>query len=144
MVDKAEQAAPRIFERRFEDARGWFECYVDHRYWSVARFHGHGSMDGARAAVAALDDAVRVLGASGHPVYALADLSDLQGTPIRAQFTLGKWLFRHKRHFARIAIFGGRPWEMHLAKAIMTIARMDRVSFFDAEGPATAWLEASS
>ena len=71
----------------------------------------------------------------------LVDLRELHGVPIRSQFMLGKWLFGNKQRFARIAVFGGRAWEMRLARAIMTIAGMDRVGFFNTEAEATGWLK---
>jgi hypothetical protein len=39
-----------------------------------------------------------------------------------------------------LARTGGRPWEMRIARAIMTIARKDRVSLFDGEALARAFL----
>ena len=142
MVDETEP--PHLFETRYRDAVGWFHTVVDHRHRATTRFHGRGTMDGARAFVAALDDAVRAVGSSGHAFFGLVDLSDLEGTPLRAQLSIGKWLFGHKKHFARIAVFGGKAWEMNLAKAIMKIAGMDRVAFFATEATATAWLEAGA
>ena len=64
----------------------------------------------------------------------------MHSTPLRAQFVVGKWLFTRKKQLAQVAVFGGKPIEMKIARAVMTIARMKNAAFYDTREQAMAWL----
>ncbi|PIE16344.1 MAG: hypothetical protein CSA66_07425 [Proteobacteria bacterium] len=102
-------------------------------------FSGAGSMAGARALTELLDE-LRALIGTDKRFVAIVDLRDLAGAPLRAQFHIGKWLFARKRQIERVAVFGGRPFEMRIARAVMKIARMREASFFDSLDDALRWL----
>ena len=96
-------------------------------------------MAGVRAFVRMLDAAIAQIGRE-NKTRTLVDLRALHSSPIRAQVVLGKWLFKNREVVDRLAVFGGRPWEMKLARGIMALARVREVGFFDDEGPARASL----
>lgn len=105
---------------------------VDDELRLAVTFVGKGSMPGARALIQ-LADSIR--DELGHElvISALVDMRRLDGAPLRAQFVLGKWLLTRRKQVSRIAVFGGRPFEMGLARAVAKIARMGRQTFFGQE-----------
>jgi hypothetical protein len=121
------------------DGGGGFTLTVDSGHAARVAFWGKGSMEGARAFVDALDAMKRTR--AGQPqMDAAVDLAKLSGSPIRSQLLIGKWLLTNASLFSRIAVFEGKPLEMNLARAIMKIARMDRVGFFHSRAEAESFL----
>ena len=121
-----------LYEKEWRDANGHFRMTVDKNNFGVTRFFGKGSMDGTRAFVVMLDESDAAVG-TADDIRAMVDLRELSGAPIRAQFILGKWLMNHKHRFYRIGVFGGKPWEMKLARAVAKIARFKNIGFFGDE-----------
>ncbi len=132
-------ADEKIYEKTYDDGSVKIEIALDTQYRSLTRFYGKGTMPGARAFVAMLDEMIEAAGRE-HRTQAMSDLRQLHGSPVRAQFVIGKWLFKNKDLVEGVAVFGGRPWEMKLAKAVMKIARLDGVGFFQTEAEALAFL----
>ena len=89
-------------------------------------------MDGAREFLKMADEAIAFFGPE-YKTKITADLRSLRGAPLRSQVLLGKWLLKNKRYVERIAVFGGKRVEMAIAKAVMKIARMTHVGFFNDE-----------
>lgn len=129
----------KIYEKTYDDGSVKIEIALDKQFRSLTRFYGKGTMGGARAFVAMLDEMVAVAGRE-NKTQAMSDLSQLHGSPVRAQFVIGKWLFKNKDLVDAVAVFGGRPWEMKLAKAVMKIARLDGVGFFQNQADAERFL----
>lgn len=100
---------------------------------------GKGTVDGVKILLAAFDEGQALLPPDG-VVTGFVDLRGLDGAPLRAELMLGKWLFKRRNLAKRIAIFGGKPFEMAMARTVMKIARIDRVGFFKAEAEAKSWL----
>lgn len=132
-----------LYDKRYEDPHGWFSFTIDPTFFTTVRFFGRGSMAGTHAFVAMLDDSLALNRETAPQVRSLVDMTHLSGTPLRAQFLIGKWLFGHKTHVERVAIFGARMWERKIAQAVMTIARMDCVAFFKTEDEARRFLDAA-
>jgi len=118
-----------LFEREWTRGASIVRFRVDESYRSFCYFIGKGTMDGARAFLRFADEAIVHFG-DDYRTQSLVDLSELHGAPLRSQFLLGKWLFKNKRYIQKIAVFGGKPYEMTIAKAVMKIARMKQVDFF--------------
>lgn len=100
---------------------------------------GKGTMAGVERLLAAMEEMEQCL-RPGEKVNALIDLKALDGAPLRAQLRLGKWLLARRERAARIAIFGGKPVEIAVARAVMKIARMHHVCFSAHESEARAFL----
>ena len=100
---------------------------ADHR--GVIVFNGKGTMAGAQALIDLIDGLRAEL---GHDlvISALVDMRRLEGAPLRAQFLLGKWLLTRKKQISKVAIFGGKPIEMGIARAVMTISGMGQKAHF--------------
>lgn len=128
-----------LFTRDYDDGKGQISYTIDVDYKARVVMKGDGSMSGTNAFVTMLDQALDELGRDKH-VFAKVDLRGLSNSPLRAQFVLGKWLFRNKKVIKNLAIFGGKAWEMKLARVIMKIAKMPRVGFFDTEPQAVQFL----
>ncbi len=128
-----------VFEKDWREASGSFRMTLDQNHVGVTRFDGKGSMAGTRAFIAGLDEGNLMIGAASD-VRALVDLSKLDGVPVRAQFMLGKWLLANKHRFYRIAVFGGKHWEMSVARAIAKIAGFQNIGFFDEENSSLGFL----
>ena len=129
-----------LFVREWSDRTGATITYtIDAEYKARVVMTGKGSMDGTHAFVRMLNEAIAELGRE-HKVESKVDLRKLSNSPVRAQFVLGKWLFANKPLIKNLAIFGGKAWEMKLARLIMKIARMPRVGFFDTEAQAMTFL----
>ena len=122
-----------IFKRKWERGTARVLFHVDSEYRSFLHFEGKGSMEGTRAFVGFANEAIAEFG-ENYRSQSLVDLTKLHSAPLRAQFVLGKWLLKNKRYLTQIAVFGGKPFEMAIARAVMKIARMKSVGFFN-RGP---------
>ena len=129
-----------IYDRTYSDTKGRFRMVVTRDYRGIVRGHGTGSMDGARALVRFGEEVLDIVGRGGAHT-AMIDLTEVVGAPFRAQFVLGKWMLRRKTYLRKVAVFGGRPWEMSLARAVARIARMKHVGFFATEDEAVRFLD---
>jgi hypothetical protein len=122
-------------EKRWLAEREWREpgqvihITTDEAYRTVVVFDGKGSMSGTKALMDLVESLRDQL---GHHIRitVLVDLRRLDGVPLRAQFVLGRWLIARRRDIERIAVFGGKPLEMGLARAAMTVAGMADTAFF--------------
>lgn len=116
-------------ERHWHEPGQRIDITVDDAHRAVVVFDGKGSMPGAKALVE-LVDAIR--DELGHDILisALVDMRKLDGAPLRAQFLIGRWLLSRKKQIDKVAVFGGKPFEMGLAKAVMTIAGMGSKASF--------------
>ncbi len=124
-----------LFDRRWNHPAGLggFDLYVDSAHRALMVTEGKGTMAGARASIATLEEGLATLGQSP-PFTGIVDVRDVTGSPLRAQVTLGRWLLRHRHVFGRIAVLGAAPWEARLGHAIAHIARMQaKVSFVATE-----------
>jgi len=128
-----------LFERDWTRGTSQVKFRVDETHRSFCYFIGKGTMDGARAFLRFADEAIVEFG-DEYLTTSLVDLSQLHSAPLRSQFLLGKWLFKNKRYIAKIAVFGGKPYEMAIARAVMKIARMKQVGFFKRGEEARAFL----
>ncbi|MCC6625315.1 MAG: STAS/SEC14 domain-containing protein [Deltaproteobacteria bacterium] len=118
-----------LVERTWRETNQVIHITVDTNHRTVVVFDGRGSMEGARALIQLVDEIRDHL---GHHILieALVDMRRLDGAPLRAQFLIGKWLLTRKKQIQKVAVFGGKPFEMGLARAIMTIAGMGSKAWF--------------
>lgn len=136
----ASLASTLLYDRAFEDGKVSISVQIDERYRTRIALKGRGTMEGVLAFLGMLDECIEELG-TDHPVEALIDLLALDGAPIRAQVKIGRWLFA-KRHLVKsVAVFGGKTWEMKVARAVMVIARIHNVGFFKEEPEAVRYLQ---
>lgn len=128
----------KIF-RDFREPGQVVRVAIDAEHRVFVHFNGRGSTEGARA-VTAMMDVVR--DELGHDTVfeAIVDMRDLDGAPLRAQFIIGRWLLGRKKQISKVAIFGGKPFEMKVARAVMTVARMHNAHFCDHLDEAMRWL----
>lgn len=125
--------------REWSEPRQQIRIVVDAELRAIVHFRGDGSMPGAKALIDLMDDIREELGRD-KVLTGLVDMRELSGAPLRAQFLIGKWLFQNKRQLASIAVFGGRPFEMKIAKAVMKIGGMKNATFVNRVDEAVAWL----
>ena len=118
-----------LARREWTDGIQTIHADVDAMLRSVVVFDGKGTMAGARALVTMVDDLRAELG-EGKVLSALVDMRKLDGAPLRAQFLLGKWLLGTRKTIDKVAMFGGSPFDMGLARAVMTIAGMGKKAHF--------------
>lgn len=118
-----------LAERRWQEPGQLIHITVDAQYRAAVVLDGKGSMNGAKALTDLVDSLRDEL---GHHIMisALVDLRRLDGAPLRAQFVLGRWLLMRKKQMDKIAVFGGKPFEMGIARAVMTIAGMGSKAHF--------------
>jgi len=121
--------SPWRAERHWHEPGQRIDVTVDHDKRTVVVFDGKGSMPGAKALVDLVESIRAELGQE-IVISALVDMRKLDGAPLRAQFLIGKWLLSRKRQIDRVAVFGGKPFEMGIARAVMTIAGMGQKAFF--------------
>lgn len=118
-----------LAERHWEEQGQKMHITFDHQHRGVVVFDGKGSINGARALIEIIDELREQF---GHDIVisSLVDMRKLDGAPIRAQFIIGKWLLSRKKQVSKVAVFGGKPFEMGIARAVMTIAGMGSKAFF--------------
>jgi hypothetical protein len=130
------------FERTYRDSRIHIRMILENSHRLRVTFIGKGTNDGTRVMMRYFDEVIGRMGAASQ-VCGLMDLRQLSKSPILSQVMLGKWLLKNKDRVKKIAIFGAKPWERRISKAIMKLARMERADFFKSEPDAMAWLEKS-
>ncbi|MCB9728731.1 MAG: hypothetical protein H6744_17495 [Deltaproteobacteria bacterium] len=128
-----------LFHRVYDDGDVRIEVGIDTAYNSIATLAGRGTVKGAKALTRMLDDASEQLGRHNR-TRSLVSLEALHDSPIRSQLVLGKWLFQNRQLVDAIAVYGGKPWEMKLARAVMQIAQLQNAGFFQTRPEAEAFL----
>jgi len=129
-----------LFERSYRDHKSWFTAQAHDRYRIVVRFHGRGTIEGTKAFLAVMDESIAEF-PEELPKSALLDVSDFRKTPLRSQILMGHWLLTKKHLVGHVALVGARAWERAIAKAVMKLARMNRIDFFKTEIAALQWLD---
>lgn len=130
-----------LFEHTHKGEKSSFVAEMgDDRLLTVA-FSGTGEMPTTRAFVETMDKVIAAHG-SGGPIRFAMDLTDFDKSPIRAQVVLGKWLMANKACFSKIAVFGGKPAEIKMARGIGKIAGFDALGAFATKAEADAFLGA--
>jgi hypothetical protein len=127
-----------LYEKSYRDEKVHYTLTVDQNRHGEVAFIGKSTIPGTEAFIAMAEELGDVVG--DEKLVLIVDLSKMDGAPLRAQMMLGKWLMKNKDRFERIAVFGGKPSEMNLARGIMKIARMDRVGFFNSRDEVDGWL----
>ena len=114
--------AELLFDETWEDAGGHFRHTLTADRRGVTRHHGKGSMAGVRAWIDMLE-ASKVHVSRDAPVTAMVDLSELHGSPIRAQVLLGVGRLDHaasSSHEAlRLARALGTPEDELLVQSLL-------------------------
>jgi|GEM_PF-3961271 len=129
-----------LFQRSYRDHKTWFTAQAHDPCRIVVRFHGRGTVPGTHAFLAVIDEAITEF-PDELPKSALLDVSDLKKTPLRSQIIMGHWLLTKKHLIGHVALVGARAWERAIAKAVMKLARMNRIDFFKTEDAAIRWLD---
>jgi hypothetical protein len=108
--------------------------------WQIAlRMWGHGSVDHVHRLVDDLNELDRTYPSS--PLVTVAvDLSGAVHAPLRVQLILGRWLVQKRHRVGKMAVFGGPPLPMKIARAVCAIARLHKVAFVDAHDDAVRFL----
>lgn len=132
-------AADVRIHRSHDSGESRYDMTLHHSLLLHIVLGGKGTMQGVERLLAALEE-MELLLAPHEKVTALIDLTSLNGAPLRAQLRLGKWLFARRERAARIAIFGGKPVEIAVARAVMKIAHMKHVGFYAHEHEAREFL----
>ena len=134
------EQTPYLVDRDYNDAHGRFRFVIlEESLVALARFRGKGTVAGTRAFADMLEESTRIL-PPGRKVRAIADLSELYKTPMRAQFILGKWLLTRRSICGRIAVVGAAAWERKLAAAVFKLARLSDIGFFATQREAQVYM----
>ena len=120
---------PWLAERHWSEDGQRIHITVDDAHRVVVVFDGKGSMPGAKALIDLIESIRTQLGEQ-ILIAALVDMRRLDGAPLRAQFVLGKWLLGRKKQIDKVVLFGGKPFEMSIGKAVMTLAGMGQKAWF--------------
>jgi hypothetical protein len=131
-------AAP-LYHRVHQGAQSGFTLELTRSLLLHIALTGKGTMSGVEELLACLEESEKLL-APEDRILALVDLSHLDGAPLRAQLRLGKWLLQRRERARRVAIFGGKPIEIAVARTVMKIARMKQVGFYSHEHEARDFL----
>ncbi len=129
MEGEKEAAKAWLAERTWSEVGQRIHITLDADHRTVVVLDGKGSMPGTKALIDLMESIRDQIG-HGILISALVDMRKLDGAPLRSQFVLGKWLLMRKKQMDRIAVFGGKPYEMGIARAVMTIAGMGAKTFF--------------
>jgi len=128
-----------LYDERYQDEVFRMHCTLDAQLRMRVHFEGRGSSGGTRAFIRMLTE-MHAQVPAGSRSDALLDCTDYAGTPIRAQLSIGKWLLRNTAKTGRIALAGAQPLEEKVGRAVMKIARIDRMAFFPTVPEGQSWL----
>jgi len=118
-----------LTQRTWTEPTQRIDITVDAEHRVAVVFTGKGSMPGTKALIDMVES-IRAEVGLDVVISALVDMRKLDGAPLRAQIVLGRWVLSRKKDISKVAIFGGKPFEMGLARAVMTIAGMGRKASF--------------
>jgi hypothetical protein len=128
-----------LFQRVYDDGEIRIQVGIDAAYNTTAILSGRGTVKGAKALTDILDEAADKLGRHNR-TSSLVSLERLYDSPIRGQLILGKWLYQNRQLVKIISVYGGKPWEMKMARAVMQIAQINNAGFFQTEAEAKRFL----
>ncbi len=132
-------AGAQIFHREAEVNGGKTVVKLHEGWECTVLLEGTGSVEGARVLCECLEAMLDAFPDSP-PGRVAVDLAGMRKTPLRAQFIIGRWLLAHRERVERVAVFEGQPIEMKIARAVMAIARMKDVGFFDRRADGLAFV----
>jgi hypothetical protein len=132
-----------LFHRSLEGDTAGYDLRLCEGWEVSLRMWGRGSVAHVARLIDDLDDLDRAF-PDAPPMGTSIDLSGAEHAPLRVQMMLGKWLFKKRHRVGKMAVFGGPPLPMKIARAVCTIARMEQVAFFDAHDDALRFLVKTS
>lgn len=130
---------PVLFHRELRDGNSGYDLRLCEGWEVYLTLRGKGSVENAAKPLASLDELDRTF-ADSPPVACAIDLSSAENAPLRVQLMLGQWLLKKRHRIHKMAVFGGPPLPMKIARAVCTIARMEQVAFLDSRGEALGFL----
>ena len=128
-----------LYENSYQDEKIAIEASMNSLYQMNFHFSGRGSSNGVVAFIDILTKMHEHI-PNEENADALLNCLEYGRTPLLSQLQIGKWLLRNKKKTGRISIVGAKALEVKIAKAIMRIARIDRIAFFKNTADAYAWL----
>ena len=130
---------PTLFHRALESETSGYDLRLSEGWHVTLTMWGRGSVDHVERLLEHLDELDRDY-ADAPALAAAIDLSGAIHAPLRVQLMLGKWLFKKRHRVQKMAVFGGPPLPMKIARAVCSIARMEQVGFFEGREGALAFL----
>ena len=131
-----------VFEESYSDRTVRLTVTMDAAFFMNVQFVGRGTMGGARRFTELVDQARSMPGAHGK-VSGIVNLTELTGSPLRAQVVIGRWLMGCRDAFLGIAIVGGGRIERRIAKVVTSMAQMTNVGFTETLAEGEAFLKTS-
>lgn len=129
-----------MIEQKYTDHSGSFHFVMSSDYLVITTITGKNvSIKGTDAFIDVLNRAYDKLEID-KKVRVLADLSELESTPIRIQLLLGRWILTHKHCVGKVAIVGAAKWEKKIAEAVFSVAGISNISFFEQKSEAMSFL----
>jgi len=113
---------------------------MDHEYQITIQFRGSGSPKSTHALLNLLTKMYAKI-PKGRQAFALLDCSAYTTTPLRAQFSIGKWVLQNRSKTGYVAVVGAQKREKQIGEAIFKIAQIDRIKFFQEHTKAQLWLK---
>lgn len=126
--------------RAYDDGKVSWDGQVDERNTIFVSVRGHGTMAGARAMVAFLNEAMTRLEGTGATFH--FDVSEVKSRPLRGQLVFSKWFMANRRAVRRGVIVGGGAFERRFVNTISKVAGFSHIRFFADNEDAASWLSA--
>ena len=102
---------------------------------------GKGTVEGTQNIIEAFEELFQKI-APGDGVRVVIDMHEMNGSPLRAQMLLGRWLLKRRQRIVGAAIVGGKSLDLKIARTVVKMARMTEiVVFLESESQAAAWLD---
>jgi hypothetical protein len=128
-----------LFHRSLEGDNGGYDLRLCEGWHVSLKMWGRGTVGHVERLIEDLDDLDRAFPAAPGMDTAI-DLTGAEHAPLRVQLMLGKWLFKKRHRVNKMAVYGGPPLPMKIARAVCTIARMEQVGFFERHDDALHFL----
>lgn len=118
-----------LIQRAHQTEIGSFDIILTEDWDLSMTLRGVGTVDSFRRLIDALEE-VHTSYPDSPKIRAGVDLTGGENAPLRAQMMLGKWLLSRRGRVGRLAVFGGPPLPMKIARAVCSIAGMKEAEFF--------------
>ena len=129
-----------LYKEEYNSEKFSMQGSLDEEYHIDVRFQGKGTSEGTLAFITMLSKMYEEI-PDNKMASAILDCSDYGKTPIRTQFSIGRWLLKNRAKTGLVAVVGAQRWEENIGKAIIKITGIKSISFFREKQAALDWMQ---
>ena len=127
-----------VYKEEYRCENFFMQGSLSEEFHIDVRFEGRGTTKGTQAFISMLSKMYKEI-PENSKATAILDCSKYGKTPIRTQFSIGRWLIKNRTKTGLVAVVGAKRWEEKIGRAIIKITGIKSISFFGDKLAATQW-----